>query len=373
MNKVLLKSLLAFLASISLQSCPPSSEGDPSASSSRSQDVAVIGVGNSRSLSRFQPGIKNLELGKVFQFQTFPLRFPFKVEGNEPVVLTELRPSCGCTEVALEVNGEPWDLDTPIPGGSEGAITGIFDSKNYTNRKDSSITIQGNATNLPMKLGLAAFVTPVFSSTPHQARFVDILAGSIRRNPTPTRKLKVTGAEPWEIVSFRNKPEWITITDMKENIPAPDGIGEVHTLLVELDPQLAEGRYSGNVLIETSIGHDLSFSAYAELLGKVRYFPDRLVGFNLVEKGQEPIRKMKIRPSVDWLEIPEPNITYAGDDVFEVFLDSVVEGKDYVLTVSMKSNAEIGRHAGKVSVTWPAGSDIPNREYPITVLVREPR
>ncbi|MDP6942157.1 MAG: DUF1573 domain-containing protein [Planctomycetota bacterium] len=363
-------SLLLFAV---IAGCSPASDDGTSSMHGRNQDIAVIGSDTSRSLSRFEPEIKNLDLGKVFQFQKFPIRFPFKIEGEDPVTLTELRPSCGCTEVAIEVNGKSWELDKPIPGGSTGAITGIFDSKNYSNRKDSSITIQGNATNLPMKLGLGAFVTPVFSLVPHQARFVDILAGPIRRNPTPTRKLEVTGAQPWELVSFKNKPEWITITDMGDKKPAPDGIGEIHTFLVELDPALEEGRYSGNVTVETNIGHDLNFSAYAELLGKVRYFPDRLVGFNLVERGDEPIRKMKIRPSVDWLEIPEPEITYEGDDVFEVILDVVVEGKDYVLTVSLKPSAGIGRHAGKVFVTWPEDSAIPNREYPITVLVREPR
>ena len=333
----------------------------------------MIAIEAGISVSHFVVEINSVDLGDVYQHNKFPLEFPFSIQGSDGIVITRLTTSCGCTDARLEVNGVDWALGEEIPAGSMGVIHAIFDSRAYNGTKTSSITIDGNSSDFPMRLSLTSQVKPVFATTPHMARFAGILSGSLRRNQNPQRTLEVLGSEPWEISRWVDLPDWVTIVDSGENTVAPDGVGEIHKLVVSLDPDIAEGRYSALAVAETNIGHQLSFQVYAELYGKVRYFPNRLVGFNLVEQGNDPERRLQIKASVDWLELPIPDIIYEGADVFDVILDEKTPAKEYVIIVQLRPEAEIGRHSGKVKVTWPASSAIPDREFPISVLVRAPR
>ncbi len=372
-----MKSLLTISCLLALCACSQKDNSNPPVSNGETADrgaqAPVIKMSEGHSSSSFNPSIKSIELGSVYQHNQFPLEFPFTIDGEDGIVIDRLTTSCGCTDARLEVEGQAWEFGVEIPGGSKGIVHAIFDSKDYNGTKTSSITVDGNSPSLPTRLNLAAQVQPVFGVTPHMARFAGILAGELRRNPNPKRTLEVLGSQPWEITEWLDLPDWVTIRDSGEKTVAEDGIGEVHQLIVSLDPDIAEGRHSALAVAQTDIGHKLTFQVYAELYGKVRYFPDRLVGFNLVEKGDDPERRLQINASVDWLNLPMPAVTYEGSEVFDVILDEKTAEKEFVVIVQVKADAEIGRHAGKVLVTWPDDADIPNREFPISVLIREPR
>ncbi len=327
-----------------------------------------------QSRSALVPEILDLDLGSMFQHQTTELRFPFEVQGDDSVKVTNLLASCGCTDVYLEVGGESWDLAKPIPGGAQGAVVGTFNSRDYVDRKTSSITLEGNATNFPLRMSLHAMVQPVFSVLPRQAKFAGILSGKLRRNPNPSRKLQVTGFQPFEILRWVDLPDWVRIEDLGETVANPDG-GETHTLEILLDPETPEGRYSTIAIGETSLGHQVTFQVYAELYGKVRYFPNRLVGFNLVEQGKDPRRMMRIAASVDWLEVPSPKVSFEpttehGDLSFDVIFDEREAGKRWEIIVQLTPEAPLGRQAGNVLVSWPEESGIQSRTFPISALVR---
>lgn len=348
--------------------------GDPSdgRGGRTTQPPPVLGpaVGHSNSSMVFAS--ESQDFGEVFQHRHFDLDFSFEVQGKDDVVVDALTASCGCTDVALHVEGKVWEMGKPIPAGSKGRIVGTFDSRDYVDVKTSSIKVEGAGANLPIRLNVSAKVKPVFSSTPHMARFVDLLVAPHRRNERPTRQLQVTGSEPFTITGWKDLPTWVTIQDTGK-AAAPDGVGEVHTLEVSLDPAISAGRHSTLAVAETSIGQTLTFQVYAEIHGKVRYFPDRLVGFNVVEQGKSPERILRMHGSVDWLDVPEPTVTYEGSSAFDAFLDVKKLNKEYALIVQLQPDAEPGRHTGKISVTWPEGSDIESREFPISALVREKR
>ena len=96
-------------------------------------------VGGSKSDLKFD--YLEVDLGNVFQHHTYPLEFPFLVDGPDPVVLFELDTSCGCTlpftrpDWDLEVEGQEWPLNKPIPAGARGAIAATFDAGRYKDDK----------------------------------------------------------------------------------------------------------------------------------------------------------------------------------------------------------------------------------------------
>ena len=63
--------------------------------------------------------------------------FKFKNEGNNPLIITETKVECSCTEVKF-----PKD---PIAPGSGGEIVVIYDSKGAIGYQDRSVTIVSNS------------------------------------------------------------------------------------------------------------------------------------------------------------------------------------------------------------------------------------
>lgn len=62
--------------------------------------------------------------------------FTFENVGDEPLVITQVRPSCGCTT-------PEWSKE-PIQPGDEGVIKAIYNSKGRPGRFHKSITVYTN-------------------------------------------------------------------------------------------------------------------------------------------------------------------------------------------------------------------------------------
>lgn len=346
---------------------------------SRSQEPApVITRDTARSRSRIDFSVTRVDLGQMYQEERRELAYPFQLAGPDPVVLVDLEVSCGCTEPSLEVEGEPWQFGQPIPAGSSGRVLAIFDSKRYELDKSSSIRVHGNAVNLPVQLSIQAHILPLFRIDPRMARFDNLLTRDLRRNENPTRKLEVTGAQPFEILEWTNKPDWVVIEEVGEPRTAADGRGQIRTLEVGLQADVPEGRHSAVAEGTTSLGKTIPVQVYAEVFGAVRYFPDTIQRFGLQAQGSTEMRVMRIQATQDRLEIPAPSYDYSGPaDVFEITLDEKKPGLRYDLSVRLLPEAPIGRHEGKIKLSWPASegipSGIPDQEFGLSVIVTQPR
>ena len=105
----------------------------PAAQDSASTLAAGETVQASRSRLKFEQ--MDMDLGELFQETDVPISFPFTVDGPDPITISHLKASCGCTDIFLSVGGKEWPMNTPIPAGSEGAIEGTFTSAQYQNVK----------------------------------------------------------------------------------------------------------------------------------------------------------------------------------------------------------------------------------------------
>ena len=341
----------------------------------RGEQVPVITKDRSLAGSQLKFEVMSLDLGEVYQQEKHPLMFPFEVEGEDAVTVKELVPSCGCTDAQLMVDGAAWDLSQPLPPGTKGEIHAVFDSKEYVQTKTSSITVRGNAMNLPAKLSLRAYVNPIFSLKPRLARFASVLRKDLRRRETaPERKIQVTAPGAFEVTDWVNLPDWVSIEPQDAGEMDPEGVGFVRTYLVRLDPDIEVGTHTTLAVGQTTLsGKKIQFQVYAEVSGPAVYHPNTLVSFNMVEQGKEPYRKMRIESAADHVELPAPEMRYEGaEGVFEVTLDELDPNRKYALIVRVLPDAPQGRHSGKVFLSYPADAKIPNREFPVSVLIRKP-
>lgn len=78
--------------------------------------------------------------------------FEFKNEGMEPLVLSNVRASCGCTT--------PTWTRTPIEPGAKGTITVTYNPKGRPGRFQKTVTVTSNAQNATAKLYIKGEVIP---------------------------------------------------------------------------------------------------------------------------------------------------------------------------------------------------------------------
>lgn len=76
------------------------------------------------------------DYGMIEQGEKVSHVFTFKNTGNEPLVLSNVKPSCGCTTPS-------WTKE-PVAPGEEGEILVEFDSKGKSGKQTKTVTITAN-------------------------------------------------------------------------------------------------------------------------------------------------------------------------------------------------------------------------------------
>jgi Protein of unknown function (DUF1573) len=79
----------------------------------------------------------HVDLGKVVQGNKVDLSYSFKNTGGAPLVITDVRGSCGCTV------GKNWPKE-PIAPGEKADIAVSFDSEGRSGRQDKTVTVVAN-------------------------------------------------------------------------------------------------------------------------------------------------------------------------------------------------------------------------------------
>lgn len=83
---------------------------------------------------------KTHDFGNIFQGDKVEHTFYFSNSGNEPLIITNVQVSCGCT------TPKGWPRD-PIPPGAKGEITVSFNSAGKMGIQSKPVTLVTNAVN----------------------------------------------------------------------------------------------------------------------------------------------------------------------------------------------------------------------------------
>lgn len=92
------------------------------------------------------------EFGDIHQGDKVKHTFTFENTGTEPLIITNVQVTCGCT-------APKWPRD-PIAPGQEGEITIQFNSAGKIGRQNKIITIVSNAVNPNNKISIVTNVLP---------------------------------------------------------------------------------------------------------------------------------------------------------------------------------------------------------------------
>ncbi len=94
---------------------------------------------NEKDLPKISFEETHFDMGRIVQGNKVNQLFKFKNTGGSPLVLTDVRGSCGCTV------GKEWPKH-PIEPGDTGSIEVVFDSEGRTGRQDKTVTVVANTT-----------------------------------------------------------------------------------------------------------------------------------------------------------------------------------------------------------------------------------
>ena len=92
------------------------------------------------------------DFGTIKEGQKVNYTYKFKNNGEAPLIIQSVQPSCGCT-------APDWTKE-PIPVGKEGFVKVEFDSNGKTGMQNKMVTVTANTWPKQMKLNFKAMVTP---------------------------------------------------------------------------------------------------------------------------------------------------------------------------------------------------------------------
>lgn len=339
--------------------------------------MQALAAGGSRSDLKWD--YLEFDLGRVYQNHTYPLEFPFTVEGPDPVVLTELDSSCGCTKVQirpdweLEVEGESWPLNKEIPAGARGAISAVFDAQRYQKEKASTITVRGNFLSRKIVLGVTAHVIPVFEVAPSVVQFGEVLAGALREED-PSKIVAVTAMRDFKIKRWKRVPPGIQIEEI-EDVQKIEHGRVIKSYRITAGAEMPEGRMSSSVIAETDLGIDLEFLVNIDILGAVKYAPSSRVAFGIFDQGKARRRTIKVEATRGAIKLPKPivEIEGAAGDVMVPEVLTVDEELHYDIKLNIGKDAPAGSYNGVLKITYPEGSGVAPKEIILNARIRQPR
>ncbi|WP_425392332.1 DUF1573 domain-containing protein [Ekhidna sp.] len=95
---------------------------------------------------------KSFDFGEITQGEKVEHIFEFENVGNEPLILSDVRTTCGCT-------APEWPKE-PVAPGKTAKIKVVFNSAGKMGMQNKVITVMSNAVNNPERVKIVTNVMP---------------------------------------------------------------------------------------------------------------------------------------------------------------------------------------------------------------------
>lgn len=131
--------LLPLLLAFSSCRLTDHSENDPSEITTDAVQFPSSGYRNmdEDDLPRMKFTYTHVDFGRIVQGTKVDSVYTFKNTGGSPLVISDVRGSCGCTV------GKDWPKQ-PVPPGEKATISIRFDSEGRSGRQDKTVTVVAN-------------------------------------------------------------------------------------------------------------------------------------------------------------------------------------------------------------------------------------
>jgi hypothetical protein len=296
------------------------------------------------------------DFGRVERGTVVEQAFRLENAGDAPLRIENVKGSCGCM-VGLPSGHE-------VPGGGAGTVTVRLDTARLSGRVTRTVTVYTNDPTAPAsQLTLTGEVITDLVVSP-----MPLYLGHVRHGTAARREITVVPGRPGTTA----RVTWVENTNPALHAavePLPGGGGQ--RVVVTLDPHLPLGRLNDQLVLHTTSARtpDLTVPVFGSVEGDVVVLPPQIT-FGVTHRGDTPERQVHIRNrGVRPLRITGVS---APSDVVRYALDTVEEGREYLLTLTLRDGLPTGTIERSVDIF----TDHPDEGHvvvPLYAIVRDGR
>lgn len=333
------------------------------------QPQSVVGVKPAPAEIKAQTGPKPVidiaekikDYGVIARGEKVKAEFLVKNTGAAPLVINQVRPTCGCTVTS--------PVPPPIPPGSSAKIAAEVNTADFSGPMSKAVMVYSNDPDTPQVNLVIKFESRAFIEVlPRPLLRYNVLQGEAATQKVvltsfDESEFKVTGAEtgtaPYK-VAFRELADKERIADRK---------GSQWEVAVTVPAEAKVGLFTDKVIVKTTSAKapDVAISVYASVQPMVQIVPEQL-NFGTVP-GDAPVGRPVILVNnrqgselqLTKVEVDNPNFTAEPTPI--------QAGQRYQVIVNLKPGGPKGEQKAtlKISTNDPVRKLI---EIPIVVIVQ---
>ncbi|MBM3977525.1 MAG: DUF1573 domain-containing protein [Planctomycetes bacterium] len=263
------------------------------------------------------------DFGELIAGQVVDHSFKLKNGGEGDLILSQIKPSCGCTNSntsVIDATGArtPYVLGAAIMPGQEFEVAITFNSQGKRDQAHGQVSLYCNDPRTVINLTFKAMVKTFLDVQPNYLNLEAMATTDLREGHVV---VKSTMVPKFKLMPAPDLPPEIRVECTPRNGDQETGAAEwdVH---VKLGPGVPEGTYNRNIRLltdqplkgspATADGkpalHETQFMLMAQVKGMISCEP-MFVSYGMLRPGQAASRTLKITCNDPAFQLPNPKLT----------------------------------------------------------------
>lgn len=292
------------------------------------------------------------DLGKLRQGEVGGFEFQFVSNGEEPLVITGVKPSCGCTKAEIVLVGAdgtktPYVKGGPIPVGQKFVLESEINTDGRQGPFSAQISLFGNDARGAFNVRLTAEIEPVLTVTPSPTVFFGRITTAQKVEQTVT--VAATRGEPFKLTVGQESVQGPYKLDYVPKDRDAEGRASQWEIKVTLGPNNEVGMRSYPIQMKSDIPvahpkypaqdgsvqyHGFLLNVQAQVTGMVSAEPS-FITFGMVRPGEALDRALRIECHDDFQLKADMPVNFEGlqgqefpfKDLFQVSVEPQAGGK----------------------------------------------
>lgn len=308
---------------------------------------------NSGRIELIEGSAQVVDLGKMRQGESAAHEFLFASKGEGELIISGVKPSCGCTKAEIVLVGEdgarkPYTKGDPIPVGQKF----VLESEISTDGKpggpfSAQISIYGNDSRGVFNVRMTAEIEPILTITPNQSVFFGKMTTAEQKEQSVT--VTSTRGEPFKLAIAQESIQGPIKLDMEAKDPDAEGRSSEWTVKATFGPSTEIGLRSYPLNMRTDIPiakpkypskdgspqmHGFMLNVQAQVTGMVSAEPSFLT-FGMVRPGEAIERSLRLECHDDFKLTTALPVVIEGlqgqefpyKDAFAITVEPLEEGR----------------------------------------------
>ena len=328
------------VAGIALAQKPAESKPPASASPAPGKPAAAA-PGKSVAAPKIEISAETKDMGTVPKGQVIETDFVIKNTGGSDLVITDARPSCGCTVS---------NFDKLIKPGAEGKVHTSVDTKSFAGPISKSVLVVSNDPDRPqMNLFVKAIMKPFVDVAPQQYVRFSVVKG----DPASQDVILISEEKGFKPTVAETAQSYVKaeISPAGDKDKIQGRPGDQYKLAISVTPDAPEGLLNAPVRVTTGVAQQPTLEVPVSGIVRPRVSVSPItVNFGNFTAGKDPITRNIVvtnnKPGTP-VKVTKAEVSVPG---FQTDVVPTQEGVSYTVVVKASDKVKKGAVDGKVTL-----------------------